>query len=282
MGWFNTLLDVATLGVGLANAGRLEQMRAQGVAAALIDAFITELRNQIFQFKQAAEGILASEGELPPKIVSGALMVLEARLNESGIVPELFRELSDKEYAASTRRLIRTNIERLFPLLPASEKAEVGDAVSAACQLPDCAYYLDNFDNVRKLEEAEMLRKELAWRNGCLGRFLTVCAAIICYGVTVAVAALLHMQFKSGVLTGIVAIVGILAPLVLLLRWQKARRYKAAGKAIEELSRQVDIERFAALDRQFGRDRGKAAIAQREARGTVEAFFGAVAPRLTG
>ena len=289
MGWLNTLLSAGALGMGLANASQLEQMRAQGAAAALIEAFIARWRNQIFQYKQAAEGILEREGEVPSRIVAGALMVLEGRLNESRIVPELFQELSDKEYVADTRKLIRTNIQRLFEQLPASEKAEASDAVLAASQLPDCTYYLNNFENGRNLDEAARVCQELSQRNTCLIRTIQISLGFGGCALPLVLSLIGFFMGDGGavgsvlrVIGGGVGLVAWIGGSVLLARWVGAGRFNRAKRTVDKLKQNVDLERFRSLDQRFERNRSKAAILRREATATVEAFFGEVPQLLTG
>src|SRR5690606_35725834 len=93
------------------NAKKLKELQMQGAAIALIEALIKELRNQIFNFKQTAEAILVNEAETPV-IAAGAMKLLERRLLESGITPDVFQEITDKEYTATVIRLIRENSDR--------------------------------------------------------------------------------------------------------------------------------------------------------------------------
>src|SRR5688572_3332055 len=100
MSWIKMVLDVASLGVEIANTQKLEQLRRQGIVNTFTQNVIRELRDQIFNYKQMAESILTTEAT-SPKQASGAIKILEARFNTSGITPDLFSELSDKDYVAS-------------------------------------------------------------------------------------------------------------------------------------------------------------------------------------
>ena len=96
MGWFNTMLNVATAASSAYSASQLHAMRKQQAEAALIQAVLAHLREQIFRLKQMAESALSLEAE-SPKLAAGALSVVELHLHNSGITPDLFPDLADKE-----------------------------------------------------------------------------------------------------------------------------------------------------------------------------------------
>jgi hypothetical protein len=271
MGWLDVLnvgLGVANVAVNVSNASKLEQLQAQGAAAALIQAVITELRDQIFKFKQAAEAILASEAQ-STKVAAGAMQLLELRLQDSGINPDLFRELSDKEYAASTIRLIRDNSSRLLGQLPDAERGEVTRVAAIASHLPKYNYYLANYSEGKRLQEAAYTVAEYAPRNSCL-----VQIGLVLYvypGIGIPIGVMISLFGNSlGIILGLAVWV---AGLVAIMRWMNARGYRQAKKLLDDSKNKLDLEQFNALDRELGGE-DKTRRSQAEAQRLVQDFFG--------
>lgn len=269
MGWLDLVLGAASASAGMYNASQLETLRRQGAEAALIQAIIQYLREQIFEFKQMAEWALTLEAQ-SAKLAAGAISVVELRLLSSGITPDLFQELGDKEYTKNTVRLIGDNKRRLLAMLSTDEQSEVGRVAAAAARLPDYNYYVSNFDAGRRLMEATSAVAEYEARNGCM--FNTVVSlGYFLIGLPVAIVMLgVSIGWNVGVALGI----GLwLAGFVGIILWQHAGEYKAAKKTMEELKDKINLPRFIELDKQLaGKERARQL--QQAAQALVVPFFG--------
>lgn len=106
-------LNLGNAAISAGNAAKLEEMRRQGATTEAMLAITAVFRDQIFRYKQTAEAILASEAK-SPKVAAASMKFLQVDLDQSSIKPELFLDLSDKEYCANTTRLIRDNSVRMF------------------------------------------------------------------------------------------------------------------------------------------------------------------------
>lgn len=276
MKWSDVLdvgLDVANVAINVNNASQLEELRMQGAATALIQAIIKELRDQIFNYKQVAESILASENE--SRIISaGAMKVLEARLNKSEITPDLFQELTDKEYAANTIKLIHENSNRLFNHLNENEKNTVLNIVSVTSRFPDYNFYLNNYSTGKSIQRSVEIVEKYKDRNGCLtqiGIGLYVYPGIAFpIGLGVQVGSLLG---DAGVVTGGALGFGLwIFGLTKILEWKNGREYKEAKKIMEEHS-SFNLNYFNQLDKEF---EGENSARQKllEAQNIAQNFFG--------
>lgn len=277
MKWSDVLdvgLDVANVAINVNNASQLEELRMQGAATALIQAIIKELRDQIFNYKQVAESILASENE--SKIISaGAMKVLETRLNKSGITPDLFQELADKEYVANTLKLVRENSNRLFNMLSENEKNTVLNVVSTTGRFPDYNFYLDNYSTGKSIQRSAEIVREYKDRNGCLtqiGIGLYVYPGIA-VPVWLAFALGDALSDEWGFVIGGVLGAGLwIFGLVKILKWKNGREYKEAKKIIDSHSA-FNLDYFNQLDKEFnGEDVVKQKLA--EAQNVAQNFFG--------
>ncbi|MEI2692601.1 MAG: hypothetical protein V9H69_23905 [Anaerolineae bacterium] len=116
MGWLDVInvgLNLGNAAISAGNAAKLEGMRRQGATTEAMLAITAIFRDQIFRYKQTAEAILFSEAK-SSKIAAASMKFLQVNLDQSSIRPELFSDLSDKEYCANTTRLIRDNSARMF------------------------------------------------------------------------------------------------------------------------------------------------------------------------
>lgn len=270
MGWFNTMLNVATAASSAYSATQLHSLRQQHAEAAAIQAILAHLRNQVFQLKQMAESALSLEAE-SPKVAAGALSVVEMHLQDSGITPDLFPDLADKEYAAQTVRLVANNMRRLTALLTSAERAEVQQFMAVARRLPDYNYYLENYDDGRRLANASEIVARYAGRNGCLARialFTYIFVGLPLLGWTFAGiggSGFSSVGFWFGIILG-----G--AGLILWLRAMHGLEYSSAKKVVDELGKKIDVDRFKALDQELG-DAERARQLQTHAQAVVDAFF---------
>lgn len=278
MGWLNTALNAASLGADLYNASQLSTLRRQGADAALIQTFIRHLRDQIFQFKQAADNALAMEAR-SPLAAAGAISVVADRLHDSGVTPELFPELGDKEYAAQTIRLIEENHRRLMARLTPVEQGQVARVVAAADRLPDYNYYLENYNDGRRLVEAAPTVAQYGSRNSWL---LSIGLGLLYYFVGLPASIGLFMALftggnwsnNTGGIVGLIVGIGAwVAGLIMINRWQNAKKYKRAKKVVDELKDKIDLPRFIALDNELG-STTQARQLQQEAQSFLAAFFG--------
>ncbi len=106
MSWLSAIVDVADLAVGINNAVKLQKMQEMGNQMQVVDALRSVMREYIFQANQTKEDLLMYKKRKPIAVAAG-LYYLEAELEESPISPDVFDDISDKEYVASTLRSIR-------------------------------------------------------------------------------------------------------------------------------------------------------------------------------
>lgn len=272
MGWLNTLLDVGILAGQWSSMNKLEALKNQGAESAMIQAVLRELRNQIFNYKQSAEEIVAAEMQ-NPKRAAGAIKLLGLQLKESGITPEMFLDLSDKEYAAATARFIRDNGNRMLASLPADQQTEVNSFAAAAIRLPDYDYYLSNFDDGYRYRAAlPDAQKYGIAQNGCIAPLVGYVGLIVFGAAGAAVGAALRIA-------DIGLILGLVGWFVFMRTYTSTRKQRAeAKKTVEALQNKIDLERFNAIDAEFNGDRERVANLRQQARTLVEAFFGSGAP----
>lgn len=277
MGWFNTMLNVATAASSAYSAAQLHSLRQQHAEAAAIQAILAHLRNQVFQLKQMAESALSLEAE-SPKVAAGALSIVEMHLQNSGITPDLFPDLADKEYAAQTVRLVANNMRRLTAQLTSAERAEVQQFMAVARRLPDYNYYLENYYDGRRLVEAAPTVAQYGSRNnwllrngfGLLYYFVGLPASI---GLFMALFSGGNWSSNTGVIPGLVVGIGAwLAGAIMFTRWLHHKEYKQAKKVVDELKDKIDLPRFIALDNEFG-GTTQARQLQAHAQAVVDAFF---------
>lgn len=264
MGWG----DVISIGLGLgnmainsSNASKLEQMKLQQAGEALYREFITFMRNGLFNLKQTAESVLASEAESPLK-AAGAMRILEYQLSDSGITPDMFSELPDKEYAAATFKLVKGNSSRLYASLPAAEQSQVDQLVQHMRQLPEYRYHLENADNVNRLREAQST-VENGGNPRVEGCILPV--GLVFFGM---------MFLALGDIGGLFWLGAIIGAIVLAVKFSGKRgEVNRAKNTIKELEGNVDLERFRVVEKQF-ETIDQTRQAQKQSEQYIENFFG--------
>ncbi|MCA9981351.1 MAG: hypothetical protein KDD89_10970 [Anaerolineales bacterium] len=294
-------MDALNLGLGMANAAanahsaaKLEEMRQQGAEAALMQELIKYLRNEIFNFKKSAEAILEAE-DVEPKVRVGALKLLEARLEQSGIEPTLFVELADKEYASDTIKLIQSNSSQLFLALSPPEQKETEQAVEAVMQLSEYEFYLENHDDFEEISRAKEVYDLYKTRHGCLmsmvilfGGFMIL--SILCSissGINLIVSQPLIALFGSEsaivsivgvimlILTGMTIVAGLVWYGITVSRWQNSKKYNEAKRKIENSKDQYDISRAIEIEAKLENYSREDIVAMRdEAQATLKSFFG--------
>jgi len=270
MSWLNTLFDVTNVALNVANYNKLEQLKNEGAASQMIQAVLLVLREEIFKFKQTAEEILANEAQ-SPKIAAAATRLLEARLDESPVSPDLFVELSDKDYVASTIRLIHTESRRLMSGLSVDEAAEVEDILVTSSELEDSSYYVENYQKAHRLIGAHTTVKELGWRNSPsstwgVGCSLTFVLFFLFY--------LIGSSLSGNSMFGLVLLVIIGGGAFLgFVYWQGRGRYNKAKIIVEKYEDEIDLNRFKKLNRQYHRNPKRASAVREQANAKMDAFF---------
>lgn len=106
MSWLRAIVDVADLAVGVNNAVQLGKMQEMGQQVQAVDALRAVMREYIFKMNEAKEDLLMYRKRSPIAVVAG-LYHLEAEIDDSPVKPEIFDDISDKEYISSTLRSIR-------------------------------------------------------------------------------------------------------------------------------------------------------------------------------
>lgn len=268
MGWFDILIGAANTGANLYNASQVEALRRQGAEAALIHAITMYLREQIFTVKQMADWGLAQEA-YAPKIAAGALSIAALRLQSSGVTPDLFLELGDKEYASQTIRLVTDNKRRLLSKLSIEDQNEVARVAEAGARLPDYNYYVSNYNNGLRLMKATAAVEKYQGRNGCASTvmslsyvFIGLPAMVILFGMMIG--------WTAGAVIGFGAWLAGFVAIVLSLH---TGEYKAAQKVVKELEGKINLPRFTALHQEFAGG-ARASQLQQQAQTLVSSFFG--------
>jgi len=269
MSWLNTMLGAANLGMEIAQVGQLNSLKQQGVVSEIIQEIQRELRNQIFNYRKAAEEIL----EYPntqTRIKAGAMRLLELKLQDSGITTDLFDQLQDKEYVDSTYKFIHQNGFQLKNELSLEESSEADEMAMTAHRIPEYSYYIDHRDELLEYEKAKDVTKSL----GFLSKFFVEkglgCLVFIVFIISVLLFGYIFVDnFTLGIIIGVV--VGLIVAI-----WfrRQVNKSKSAKKKMEELEQNLDLELLMALDREFGKDLVKARNAKQAAESQVRQFFG--------
>jgi len=265
MGWGDVIsigLGLGNLAVNSSNAATLQQMKLQQANEALYREFIGLMRNGMFNLKQTAESVLAGEEELPLK-AAGAMRILDYKLSSSGITPDLFTELSDKEYAAATAKLINSNSNRMYAALDIDGKQKADRLVEHLQRLADLQYYVEHADGASRLQAT---KSAAGVDNNTQKKW-----GLIAIGLILFSGLLMMVSAELGMLT---SCVGWLAALGVLLSFAgKRQAANVTKKTIKELEDSIDLPRFYNLEQQFGPpDRAKQL--QQESEQYVESFFG--------
>lgn len=265
MGWGDVIsigLGIGNMAINSANASTLQQMQLQQASEAVYREFISFARNGLFGLKQTAENVLVDEGDSPLK-AAGAMRILDYQLSSSGITPDLFPELVDKEYAAATAKLINGNSNRMYAALDTDGRKRVDQLVEHLQQLADLQYYLEHADNASRLKAIVTPTNvgNPAKNKGCL----------IAIGLFVVSGLLVLVSGELGMLAMFAAwVVGIGALISLA---GKRRAASATQKTIKQLESTIDLPRFNLLEQKF-LSMDKAKQLQKESEQYVENFFG--------
>lgn len=274
MGTLNTLLDLASLGVEISMADKLEAMRRQGAASAMMQALLSEIRNRVFKYSETAKNILAAEATAPVQ-AAGAMRLLEIRLQDSGLTPEMFNELSDKEYLSNTVRTVRENAGRLMGQLAPEGRQAADSMLSKATRLPDYDFYVENYAKGQQYRQALPESKG----PGSGSRTLGLLGMLGCGGLALlgSCAPLLLLsapnsngsgQFFLGWLVCVgVAVWGFIT-------FQRSGKALAAKQVVDKIASEMDMAEFDRLDREFGGNPGHVSQLRSEAQAALAQFFG--------
>ncbi len=255
MSWLKAIgigLDLADAYIAEQNAKKLKELQMQGAAIALIEALIKELRNQIFNFKQTAEEILSNESETPV-IAAGAMKLLERRLLESGITPDVFQEITDKEYTASVIRLIRENSDRMLRGLSKEEQAEINHVASIASRLQDYEFYVENYQKGKELQKATEVVTTYKNRQGCLP--IVGLMLYIYPGIAFPFLFAVMLGGRSDAGQSIVGFIGLglwTWGLIGILKWKNGGGYKDANNVIKKHGEDFNLDYFNNLEEELG------------------------------
>jgi hypothetical protein len=268
MGWVSTVFNIASLSLEAAQLSKLNDLTQQGVASNVIQAVYQELRNQIFNYKQAAEEILDTQSNTP-KSTAGAMRLLELRLLNSGITSDIFTSISDKEYVASTHKFIKENSKRLRESLLPADVEEVDRMAQSALRLPQIDYYIEHCEDLDNYETG----KEVINRMGFLSNFFVRegigCLSLVAASVIIGIfAALFGENYAVGIVLGIVV-------WAVSMIWigGKVKESKAARNTVKELEEKLDLDLLFALDTEFEQDRNKAIKTKQDFELLVNNFF---------
>ena len=281
------LLDVVDIGISVSNYNQLQQMRGSQDAAAKVHAIIQLAREMAFKFNQETKEILGLEA-INPKMAAARMNLLELYLQDMGLSPELFLELSDKEYMASTATTIRNNRARLWQMLAPGEQHEVHQAVDAVLNQPDYAYYLEHYDLVQNYRhELPIYERLKAYNSGCLLLILICISPIVLSFVFRIIPTILAIMFQSSffgtianVLTCVGFLIGIIAPIIWFTQFAQSKAYGAAKKVVDEAKAKVDMERYTKLEQRLGTDKNAVAQVHQQLNNTIAQFFVDTPPAL--
>jgi hypothetical protein len=267
MGWLNTVLDVANVGMNVAQLGQLNDLRKQGATSAAIQALLHALRNRIFEFKQSAQSIVDTESA-EPKVSAGALRVLEMRLEDSGITPDLFSDLNDKEYVASTYRFIQANSARMRAQLSPAEIGELESMADAARLVPEYKEYVDNYSDLQRYKEARENMEKLGGLTNPIVSNGIGCLTIVFGFLLIWLFASVFNNIGAGIIIGGAVSVGVAIWVGGFLR-----KGKNAKKAIAELENNLEIESLMKLDNKYGGSLKKIKALYKDAKNQIDVFF---------
>ena len=154
MGWFELIFTAGEIGIEYAQFQKIKevsQLQTYGMVAETIQIV---LRNYIFNINNAKEDLLPYIKTNPSAVAAG-LRSLELELDNSGVTPALFFQLTDKEYWATTQRNIRQTIFEIETSLTTEQKSAVESAAIARLQIEDLTFIVQTYDSVQTVSEAK-------------------------------------------------------------------------------------------------------------------------------
>lgn len=272
MSWFSIALDIAHLSLAYEHSKKLDNLQKQGAKRALIEAAIKELRDQIFHFNQATESVINIREENPRRAAI-MMKIVEKNLDESFIHPDLFSEISDKEYVASTIRWVRESSYQMLSAFPAREQALINATADAACKLPDYQFYLDNYEDGKSLRMALETIQGKGSSYGCFvksGIFLMIVPGCMLVGLPSAMIGDANESIATFLAFGLIA-------LWIWLFWtlvKSSSNYTYAKTIVEDIRDGFEVDRFLTLDDKFKSDTSKVEKLKQQAEKTIKHGFG--------
>lgn len=155
MDWLQTIFNIANLTSSFSREKQLKTLVRQGQSQELIAVLISEMKNEVFKYKQAMEVILEKEDV---SAVSRALgmKLLEKKLVDSEISPELFPDFSDKEYVNFLIKNVIKHSNNLYLALTPVEKEEFNKIMSEGNKRKnELQYYIDSFQEFKEHKKRE-------------------------------------------------------------------------------------------------------------------------------
>jgi hypothetical protein len=269
MGWLDTMLDVGIIGMQINQRHQLEQLQAQHASAVLLQKIVQALKDEIFKYKKMAEEILEMEPQ-HLKATAGAMELLHLRLQDFGVTPDMFPEISDKEYVSATIKFIRDNRNRLIHLLPPAEQKEIEGLVTTTSKLSEYSYYLNNYSHVQKYQElSEKYKKRKVpalhpLLAGCglffalylIGAVVGLVGGVFITVILFSILPSQPSQFLGSVIVMASYFIGFLAvlfwfivPIFFAAEAGKSRNIK---NELTKINTEVDMSKFEQIEKEYG------------------------------
>lgn len=262
---------VADMAIATSNVSQINEMRREGEAAALIQAMLQELRNQIFTFNESAKDIFARWDE-SPRISAGAMALLKFQLDRSGITPDLFMDLGDKEYAASTHRSMRENVDKMLAVLPDEDKLEIDKMLEAAKYVTQSNYYLEHHDKVAEMREKKATIEKLKPRNGCSVQLAFLLGfLVLAWGIG---AAIVSSAGRIDTGTTMLLLGGVLVGMIGVNIWQSSNTLREAERRFNELDDKFNIKKYESIEQQLGKMQMRVQKRHEDNQAIIQQFFG--------
>lgn len=277
MGTLGTLLDLASLSLQISTAGKLAAMKQQGAAAALMQAMLVEMRNQVFKYNETARKLLAMEST-SLLLATGAMRVLETRIKDSGLSADLFDEIADKEYFANTVRTVHDNGARMTAQLPAADRQTLEIMLAKTARWSDYDFYVDSYPQIQQYRQALPGSAGPGAGRRNLGLFtLLGCGGLAALGLCEGLVAAGISQTNGNNAAGTFIMGSLVMGAIAFWGYRtyvQANKTIADKKIVDKVSSEVDLRRFEALEREFGSDLGKVNQLMGEAQTAFQQFFG--------
>jgi hypothetical protein len=274
MGWLDIALDADAATQAAIIVNKIENAIEADAPPYELEPLVGMLKNALSDLRTAAEE-LTGRRDYPQKIISGGMILLEMRLQESLITPEHFLNQADIDYADSAIQLIRGQGNRLITQLSPTDQDEVRDMVLNARRMADYGHFIDHFKDGDELLTAADVVEWLSWRNSLGGLLvLWIGFILILIGLaTIPIIMLTNDQVISAYIgfafLVIIAVVGF----IFTSRWIKASEFKEAMAIIEDLGDRIDIDRFETIYKELNGNKNRAIGFQKSAQVVVEKFF---------
>jgi hypothetical protein len=126
--WLHTGLQVATLAKAYSAESQLSEMKAVAEVEAARQALLEAIRNFIFDISRNVQ-IVEEQIKNSPQQVYIVLKALEVKLAESGVSPEIFPDLQDKEYCFKTQQKLTKLASQAKETLTQSQITEAETAL---------------------------------------------------------------------------------------------------------------------------------------------------------